>query len=168
MVAAVADVVSLCHSTAKILQRFISGVAQADRAVEPFGNEIDLLSHTLSSIQIGLRNSVFTTEAVDETVGCLQNDVHWQNIRETVDNCEETLTRLRRIFEQAASGRNGLLSRTARHVRLDMRSPEIMELRRQIQMYQEMMKMSLQWIGMYVLTNCRAEIMMDLTARASR
>jgi hypothetical protein len=157
MVTAVTEVVSLCHSKAKTLQRLISGVAQADRAVEAFGSEVDLLSHTLASIQIGLRNPAFTTPApdpaVDETVGCLQNDVHWQNVTEMVDNCEDTLTRLRRIFEQVASGRSGLLlSRTARHIRLDMRSLEIMELRRQVQMYQAMMQMSLQWIGMYVRT----------------
>ncbi|KAN0068253.1 Ankyrin repeat-containing domain protein [Elaphomyces granulatus] len=138
------------------LEPLISGVAQADRAVEAFGSEVDLLSHTLASIQIGLKNPAFTTPspdpAVDETVGCLQNDVHWQNVTEMVDNCEETLTRLRRIFEQVASGRSGLLlSRTARHIRLDMRSPELMELRRQVQMYQAMMQMSLQWIGIYLL-----------------
>jgi hypothetical protein len=147
---AAAGLVRICVKLSGQLFTFVNRVRTVDESIKTLQFEIDSLSSALSSIKLSFDDPLLV-EAIVNTQARHERR-HWQNVRQSLDHCLNTLTRLERILDDVESCEGQFLVSTRRRVRMDMRSAEMVLLKEQIASCRRTLQLSLQLITVYYLS----------------
>jgi hypothetical protein len=123
-------------------------ISNVNKAVGILGIEISLLVRVLDSVGTSLTNSSTASPGVDSQS---RHDVqHWNNVRQAMDSCKETLTELEIILDKVNQVDSGLLKRPIMFIKLSMKADDIALLKQKITAYRHTMQLSLQMITVQV------------------
>jgi len=145
---AAAGLVRICVKLSGQLFNFVSRVRTVDESIKTLQFEIDSLSSALSSIKLSFDDPLLA-EAIVNTQARHEKR-HWQNVRQSLDHCLNTLTRLEGILDDVESCEGQFLVSARRRVRMDMKSAEMVLLKEQIASCRRTLQLSLQLITVYV------------------
>jgi hypothetical protein len=98
---AAAGLVRICVKLSGQLFNFVSRVRTVDESIKTLQFEIDSLSSALSSIKLSFDDPLLA-EAIVNTQARHEKR-HWQNVRQSLDHCLNTLTRLEGILDDVES-----------------------------------------------------------------
>lgn len=110
--------------------------------------EIDSLSHVFASIStnFGSRsNTSLTSQSKLE-------ERHWTNVRQSMNDCKETLEKLHEILQPVVKQKRGgvFFQKSIKVIELDLNPNEIAVIQQQIMAYRKTMEISLQLMTLYV------------------
>jgi hypothetical protein len=112
------------------------------------GIEIESLSHVLRSINTSFSDPSLAKVALNAHTG--HEAQHWENVRQSMRDCKETLERLEQVLEKVNKGDSGFLWRPKKTIKLNMKMETIALLKQEIAAYRQTMQLSLQLITVYV------------------
>lgn len=121
------------------LYTFVSNIQTVDKAITTLGEEINLLSHVLHSVHDSFKDPLRGGTAPAVRTG--HETQLWANVKRSLDDCEKTLKRLKRILESVHEG--GFLKK---QFKMDWRSGEISLLKDQVISYRQTMQLSLELV----------------------
>lgn len=147
---AAAGLVGICVKLSGQLFTFVRRVRMVDESIKTLQFEIESLSSALSSIKLSFDDPLLA-EAIVNTQARHERR-HWQNVRQSLDHCLNTLTRLETILDDVESCEGQFLVGARRRVRMDMRSAEMVLLKEQIASCRRTLQLSLQLITVYYLS----------------
>ena len=93
-----------------------------------------------------VNKKIKSSQDIDQRYG--HEGTYWRSVKQSMDDCRETLQKLQRILSTSKSG--GLMNRVFKRVKLVMQKDEIEKYWQEITFYRETMKFALQWITLYV------------------
>src|SRR5271154_412732 len=145
---AAAGLVRICVKLSGQLFTLVRRVRTVDESIKTLQFERESLSSALSSIKLSFDDPLLA-EAIVNTQARHERR-HWQNVRQSLDHCLNTLTKLERILDDVESCEGQFLVSARRRVRMDMRSAEMVLLKEQIASCRRTLQLSLQLITVYV------------------
>lgn len=142
--------VRICANITGRLYTFASRARTVDDSIQTLRFEIESLSQVLSSIKLSFDDPLLA-EAIVNTQARHERR-HWQNVRQSLDHCSNTLTRLKGVLENVESCDGQFLVNVRRQIRMDMKSREMVLLKEQISSCRRTLHLSLQLITVYFLS----------------
>jgi hypothetical protein len=110
--------------------------------------EIDSLSHVFASISANFGNrslAMLTSQSKLE-------ERHWGNVRQSMNDCKETLEKLHGLLQPVVKLKRGgvFFQKSVKVIELDLNPNEIAIFQQQIMAYRKTMEISLQLMTLYV------------------
>jgi len=143
-----AQLVAECLTISRYITSFIQNANAADLTIQSLGVEVDSLSQVLDAINKSFSDTTLATAALDSQTG--HEGEHWRNVKQSMQDCRQTLNRLQVIMKNLHKNDTQFLGRVRKQVKLDLKGGEITMLKQQISSYRQAMQVSLQVITLYV------------------
>jgi hypothetical protein len=147
IVASSTALVATCIKLTHYIWSYHNKVQTVDTALRVLGIEIDQLSGVLGSICTSFSDPVIAGAALDVQTG--HEAQHWRNVRQSMEDCKETLSKLEGVLGRFNKVEGGIWRRTKKVVKLGMKGEDIAMLKQQITAYRQTMQLSFQIITVY-------------------
>lgn len=142
-----AALLRLCATASGYIFTFVSNARNVDTAITTIGVEVNSLSQVLSSINDSFSDGILANAALSSQTG--HETQHWRNVRQSMEDCKNTLESLIRILENVRGGTRGFLARARNQISFGMNSAEITLLKQRITAYRQTLQLSLQIITVH-------------------
>jgi Glu-tRNA(Gln) amidotransferase subunit E-like FAD-binding protein len=126
------------------LSQFVDDSKRVDDAVKDLSDEIAALARVLNSMAISFRDPIVSS--LTALTG--HEGQHWRDVQRSLGDCRLSFEKLANILEKVKADEKNVLRRARKQFKLNMRSGEIVYLRRQILSFTQTMQISLQMISL--------------------
>ena len=137
----------LCLETAGHITIFVNKVKNVDANLRLLGVEIDSLAQVLESVKERFGDRSLTSGISNSQTG--YEGQHWRNVRRSLGDCEDTLTRLDRVLGSVRRGGRSFLGLPGTAVKLELSSHQIVMIKRELSAHRQNMQLSLQLVTVY-------------------
>ena len=144
-----ASIVGVCAKVSSTIITYIQNTLVIDTTVDALRIEIDSLAHVLDTLGSSFKDASLAGTALESQTG--HEGEHWRHVKRSMDDCKATLEKFQRILDRVNKVEvRGIMRRSIKKVKLDMKSGDIDLLKQQIAAYRRTMQLSLQLITVYV------------------
>lgn len=144
-----ASIVGACAKLSNTIFTYIQNTLVIDTAVDALRIEVDSLAHVLDTLGSSFKDASLAGTALELQTG--HEGEHWKHVKRSMDDCKVTLENFQRMLDRVNKVElRGIMRRSIKKVKLDLKSGDIDLLKQQIAAYRRTMQLSLQLITVYV------------------